>query len=357
MSLFGGNTIKLPASSDFHVHLRDGPMMDLVTPSVRSGGVNTCYVMPNTIPPITTPKQAIDYRSKLQALAPDIHFLVTLYLHESMTVDTITEAKKAGIAGVKSYPAGVTTNSSSGVVDYTSFFPIFAQMEKEDMVLNLHGECPSQGDITILNAESKFLPILASLASRFPKLRICLEHLTTAAAVEAVEKLGKNVVGTITCHHLYLVVDDWAGNSINYCKPVAKTVADRNALLRAVASGNPKFFFGSDSAPHPVASKRGGGKVAAGVFSQPYTTQLVVGALERAVEMEVLKREDVTLDKLEGFMSRHGRDFYKLPPTIEIIELTKGDEKILDIVGNEDKTLQVIPFRAGEPTWSLNWTG
>ncbi|KAL8687435.1 MAG: hypothetical protein Q9218_006392 [Villophora microphyllina] len=310
----------------------------------------------NTVPPITTAKQALDYRSKLQALALDVEFLMTLYLHESMTPETIIEAKKAGIGSVKSYPAGVTTNSSSGIVDYTAFHPIFAQMEKEDMVLNLHGECPSQGDVTVLNAESEFLPTLASLAARFPKLRICLEHLTTAAAVKAVEQLGSQVVATITCHHLYLVVDDWAGNSINYCKPVAKTVADRDALLHAVASGNPKFFFGSDSAPHPVASKRGGDKVAAGVFTQPYTTQSVVTALERGVEMGILKEEDVTLEKLEGFMSRYGRDFYKLPQTTETIELTKGSEKILDILESEDKSMQVIPFRAGESIRSLKWT-
>jgi len=176
-------------------------------------------------------------------------------------------------------------------------------MEREDMILNLHGgesfktlsrgslkpstlpssgdpdclnrrtECPSQGDVTILNAESKFLPILSSIHAQFPRLRICLEHLTTAAAVETVEKLGETVVGSITAHHLYLTTDDWAGNSagngitcsINYCKPVAKTTADRAALLRAAASGNPKFFFGSDSAPHPATSKCDGENVAAGV--------------------------------------------------------------------------------------------
>lgn len=153
-------------------------------------------------------------------------------------------------------------------------------------------------------------------------------------------------------------MDDWAGNPINYCKPVAKTVADRTALLHAAASGNPKFFFGSDSAPHPVASKRGGDKVAAGIFSQPYTTQTVVDALERGVEMGVLRGEDVTLEKLKGFMSEYGRGFYGLEKqSRERIELTKGDEKIIDILESEDGSLQVVPFRRGESTRSLTWVG
>ena len=212
--------------------------------------------------------------------------------------------------------------------------------------------------MTILNAESKFLPILTSLSLRFPNLRIVLEHLTTAEAVRTVENLGKNVAGTITAHHLQIIADDWAGNSINYCKPVAKTVADRTALLHAAVSGNPKFFFGSDSAPHPLSSKRGADKVAAGVFTQPYTTQLVIEALERGVEMGVLREEDITYEKLEGFTSSFGRRFYNLSPSSnEEIELRKGDEKIMSMLESEDRSLQVVPFRSGEPTRSLAWVG
>ncbi|KAL8713193.1 MAG: hypothetical protein Q9220_002714 [cf. Caloplaca sp. 1 TL-2023] len=312
--------------------------------------------MPNLVPPITTVTHALEYRNKLRALEPNVEFLMSLYLHESMTPKTIIDAKAAGITGVKSYPAGVTTNSSAGVVDYTLFYPIFAQMEKEDMILNLHGECPSAGDVTILNAESKFLPILTSLSQRFPKLRICLEHLTTAEAVETVARLGPTVAGTITAHHLYLIVDDWAGNSINYCKPVAKTVADRAALLRAATSGNPKFFFGSDSAPHPTTSKRGADKVAAGVFTQPYTTSLVLEALQRGVQMNILREDDVTLEMLRGFMSENGRSFYALPKESgEVIELTRGNEKIVDILENHGGNVQVLPFRTGESVRSLKW--
>ena len=208
--------------------------------------------------------------------------------------------------------------------------------------------------MTILNAETKFLPILSPLSVRFPKLRICLEHLTTAAAVETVEKLGQTVAGTITAHHLHLIVNDWAGNPINYCKPVAKTVADRTALLHASASGNPSFFFGSDSAPHPVTSKRAGEKVAAGVFTQPYTTQLVIEALDRGVEMGVLRKEDLTLEKFKGFMSEYGRNFYGLEKqSKERTEITKGNEKITDMLESKEGTLQAVPFRKRESTRSL----
>ena len=308
------------------------------------------------MPPLTTVKAAVEYRSKLQALEPHVDFLMSLYLHESMTVETIIEAKRAGITGVKSYPAGVTTNSSSGIVDYASYYPIFNQMEQEDMVLNLHGECPSKGDVTIWNAESEFLPILNTLSQSFPRLRICLEHLTTAEAVETVKSLGERVVATISAHHLHLIVDDWAGDPMNYCKPVAKTFADRTALLHAASSGNSKFFFGSDSAPHPVTSKYSREKIAAGVFTQPYTTQLVIEALETAVETGILKAGDVTLEKISGFMSGHGRAFYGLEKSSNArIKLTKGTEKIMDILENEDGSLQVVPFRRGEKTRTLTW--
>lgn len=190
--------IELPATADFHVHLRDGVMMQAVVPTIRAGGANTVFVMPNLVPPITTVAHAIEYKTQLQALEPNVNFLMSLYLHPDITPETIIEAKRAGISGVKSYPAGVTTNSAAGVVDYAQFYPVFAEMERQDLVLNIHGECPSQRGITVLNAEEKFLPTLQSIHQKFPKLRIVLEHCTTKAAVEAVKSCGSNVVATIT---------------------------------------------------------------------------------------------------------------------------------------------------------------
>ena len=302
-----------------------------------------------------TVDRALEYKSRLQAIEPNVNYLMSLYLHENITPETIIEAKQKGITGVKSYPAGVTTNSSSGVVDYSLFYPVFAEMERQNMVLNLHGEVPSTGDVTVLSAEERFVPILAQLHERFPRLRIILEHCTTAAAIEAVQKCGPTVAGTITAHHLSIIIDSWAGDPFCFCKPVAKTPADRDALLRAAVSGNPKFFFGSDSAPHPAESKRGGDKVAAGVFTQPYTTQVVIDSLEQACENGVLNEDDITPEIVEGFMSKFGRAFYGLEEEKkEFITLEKKGEKIADIL-TSDK-LDVVPFRRGQASWSVSWS-
>lgn len=299
---------------------------------------------------------------------------MSLYLHPSITPDTIREAKKAGIAGVKSYPAGVTTNSSSGVVDYETFYPVFAAMEEEDLVLNLHGEAPpSQStaspseQITILNAEAAFLPTLKVLHGKFPKLRIVLEHCTTAAAVEAVAACGPNVVGTITAHHLFLIIDDWAGDPINFCKPVAKLPTDRVALLKAATSGDPKFFFGSDSAPHLLSAKKGlsdgglgAGKCAAGVFTQPNVVGFVLEAFENAVSMGVVSAEKLTTEVVEGFLSGFGRQFYRVVNAQGQIKVRSKGVEVQDVTvgkvsgkGNMEDT--VVTFRTGKPTYSVEW--
>jgi dihydroorotase len=307
------------------------------------------------VPPITSVDMALSYHSRLQALDPSVTFLMTLYLSPAITPEVIAAAAATGkIAGVKSYPQGVTTNSDAGVVDYESFYPVFAAMEEHDLVLNLHGESPSRpdNDITILNAEESFLPTLLDLHKRFPKLRIVLEHCTTAAAVEAVKKCGPTVAATITAHHLYLTVDQWAGKPHHFCKPVAKLPADRAALLEAATSGNPKFFLGTDSAPHPRGAKEGS-SCAAGVFTQPYAVQYVATAFDREGKLE----------KLRAFVCEFGRAFYK---TVEkgwekaedvtrdaiVLEKEPGVEVVKEI-GHGDLT--VVPFMAGEKLWSLRW--
>jgi dihydroorotase len=177
-------------------------------------------------------------------------------------------------------------------------------MEEYGLILNLHGESPPGDNITILDAEEVFLPTLFDLHRRFPRLHI-LEHCTTATAVEAVKACGPNVVGTINPHHmLIIIIDDWANDLFNYCKPVAKLPADRLALIMTTASGNPKFFLGTDSGPHAWSAKRGGGdgmgRCAAGVFTQPYATQLVLEAFEGAVKKGILKSEALSKDVLTG---------------------------------------------------------
>ena len=333
-------------------------------------------LQPNLVPPITTVAAALEYRKRLQVVEPNTSYLMSLYLHPSITPDTIREAKKAGIAGVKSYPAGVTTNSSSGVVDYKSFYPVFAAMEEVDMVLNLHGEAPpspvtatnSEQQITVLNAEEAFLPTLRSLHGLFPKLRIILEHCTTAAAIEAVGKCGPNVAGTITAHHLFLTIDDWAGDPINFCKPVAKLPSDRVALLQAATSGDRKFFFGSDSAPHLLSAKKGltdgglgAGKCAAGVFTQPNVVGFVLEAFEKALELGIVEKGDLTQDRVEGFLGGYGRKFYGTAEASRQIRVKAGGVDVQNVgVGGTNRTGSgmsdtIVTFRSGKPTYAVEW--
>lgn len=200
---------------------------------------------------------ALAYQRDLQAIDPSVEYMMTLYLSPELTPDEIRKAAKAGIAGVKSYPRGVTTNSEGGIESYDVYYPIFEAMQEVDMVLNLHGEVPSDAatvssalallqfilsmisfkNICVINAEPAFLPHLRSLHAKFPRLRIVLEHATTRAAVECVKSLGDTVACTITAHHLALTVDDWAGQGWNFCKPVAKFPDDRQALRDVIAEG------------------------------------------------------------------------------------------------------------------------
>ena len=270
--------------------------------------------------------------------------------------EIIGKAKNSGITGIKSYPHGVTTTLIRSK-SYEQFYPVFEEMEREDMILNIHGELPSSAgeDITVLSAEEAFLPTLLDLHMRCPKLRIILEHCTSAAAIKAIESCGPNVGATITAHHLFMVVDDWAGDPHCFCKPVAKLPSDRRALLRAAMSGNPKFFFGTDSAPHPAMSKRAD-KYAAGVFTQPYAVGLVMDALEEAVAIGVLEAKDITKEKLEGFLSDHGRAFYGVADKRdERIVLKKSGISIEKSLLSQSGDVEVVPFRRGKLTWAVEW--
>jgi dihydroorotase len=241
-------------------------------------------------------------------------------------------------------------------------------MEAQNMILNLHGEVPStpahahtsttkdSSAITILNAEPAFLPTFRSLHQRFPNLRIILEHCSTAAALAAVRACGPSVAGTITAHHLSLIIDDWAGDPFCFCKPVAKTPEDRDALLQAVVRSEGKFFLGTDSAPHDRGKKRGEDKVAAGVFTQPYALGYVLDALETGVTRGVVGEGEVTKEVLEGFFGKWGRAFYQVGDERgEKVVLRKGGEKVVDVLEKDGVSVSVVPFRKGEATWSVEW--
>ncbi|KIY63435.1 Dihydroorotase [Cylindrobasidium torrendii FP15055 ss-10] len=343
--------LNITSPADFHVHLRQGAFSELVTPHIRKGGFHLAYVMPNLSPPITTTAQALAYRASLHAIDPSIEYLMTLYLSADLTPDEVRKAAEAGVVGVKSYPRGVTTNSDGGIESYEAYYPIFEVMEEVGMVLNLHGEVPSDAakNIHVLNAEPTFLPHLLALHARFPALRIVLEHATTRAAVEAVKSCGNTVACTITAHHLALTVDDWAGQSWNYCKPVAKYPDDRAALREVIAEGHPRFFLGSDSAPHPPHSKSNSTPshgCAAGIYTQPILLPLVAHVLESFGH----------LDKLEGFVSTFGRKFYareaaSTVPKVVLRKVQEEEGRIVDevyAVGEQ----RVVPFWAGK---GLRW--
>ncbi|KAI0035687.1 hypothetical protein K488DRAFT_76509 [Vararia minispora EC-137] len=343
-------TITISSPADFHVHLRQGSLSRLVTPHVRRGGFNLAYVMPNLTPPITTTDSALRYKQELQAIDPNVEYLMTLYLSLELTPDEVRKAHAAGIVGVKSYPKGVTTNSEGGIESFEVYYPVFEAMQEVGMVLNLHGEVPSDAsaNIHVINAESIFLPHLVRLHAKFPQLRIVLEHATTRAAVETVKSLGPTVACTITAHHLALTVDDWAGQSYHYCKPVAKFPDDRKALQDIVREGHPRFFLGSDSAPHPAHNKSFATPsqgCAAGLYTSPILLPLTAHLLESFG----------ALDKLEGFVSRFGRRFYERE-----IDSASGNSvvlrKISQIVEKSfvAEDADVVPFWAGkELGWSI----
>lgn len=267
---------------------------------------------------------------------------MSLYLSPETTPEVIYEAAKKGIRGVKSYPKGATTNSESGVESYEPFYPTFAAMQETGMILNIHGEVPPSKDNTVFTAEPKFLPTLLDLHQRFPKLKIVLEHCTTADAVEAVKACGESVAGTITAHHLYLTQKDWQDDPYCFCKPVAKTERDRRALIEAATSKNPKFFFGSDSAPHPRSSKLKT-PPAAGVFTQPFAASYLA---------EVFDKEG-RLDALKDFACIFGRKFYCIPLDFKEsnIVLKKESFRVPESVAND-----LVPFHPNEVLqWHCSW--
>jgi dihydroorotase len=341
--------MQIPQIDDFHVHLRQGALMDSVTPTLTGGGCRLAYVMPNLKPPVTTTEQALAYKQQLQKLSPKTEFLMTLYLNPNLTPDEIRKAAKAGISGVKSYPRGVTTNSDGGIESYTVYYPVFEAMEQVGMILNLHGEIPSDPDsnVCVLNAEEMFLKHLVQLHKDFPKLKIVLEHATTKAAVETVKSLGETVGCTITVHHLHLLVDDWAGCCHNFCKPVAKFPSDREALRNIVKSGHPRFFLGTDSAPHPRTAKETD-VAAAGVYTTPFVAPYVAHILESFG----------ALDRLENFACRFGRAFYGIPQpqSNEFITLHRTNFTVPESIkykNDQGEEAEVVPFLAGK---TLNYS-
>src|SRR3954463_1491118 len=332
---------------DCHLHLRDGPALAAVLPdTARRFG--RAIVMPNLKPAVRTTQQALHYRDRILAALPDgsrFEPLMTLYLTDDTPPEEIARAKLSGrVFGVKLYPAGATTHSDEGVTRLSRCFHTLEKMEELGIPLLVHGES-TDPLIDVFDREKAFLEeVLSPALERFQALKVVLEHITTRDAVQFVEVTGENVAATVTAHHLLLNRNALFLGGIrphHYCLPVLKREEHREALVEAATSGNPKFFLGTDSAPHARATKETGCGCA-GIYTAHAAIELYAIAFEEAG----------ALDKLEGFASRHGAHFYGLPLTEERITLVRDGWRMPDTLAFGDDV--VVPLRAGETIpWKL----
>ncbi len=340
--------LTLSRPDDWHLHLRDHEQMQAVLPDTAHR-FGRAIVMPNLRPPVTTAALTAEYRERiLQALPAGARFepLMTLYLTDNTSPAEIIAAKASGfVHGVKLYPAGATTNSGSGVTDLLGKCQaVLAEMEKQDLPLLVHGEV-TDPEVDVFDRESVFIErVLTPTVARFPGLRVVLEHVTTRDGVDFVRAASNRVAATITAHHLLLNRNAMFQGGIrphHYCLPVLKREIHRLALLEAATSGNPKFFLGSDSAPHARGAKESACGCA-GMYTAHAGIELYAEAFEQAQ----------ALDKLEGFASFFGADFYGLARATEKITLCKESWAVPSELTYGSEAL--VPFRAGEHiSWRL----
>ncbi len=332
---------------DWHLHLRDGALMRSVLPDTARQFARA-IAMPNLKPPVTTTAQAEAYRLRIIAAIPEsIAFepLMTLYLTDNTSPDEIRRAKESGfVHAVKLYPAGATTNSDAGVTDIRRTYLALEAMQRLGMPLLVHGEV-TDAAVDVFDREAAFIErVIQPLLKDFPDLRVVFEHITTKDAVEFVMSASGNIAATITAHHLLYNRNAMFAGGIRphyYCLPVLKRELHREALGRAVTSGSRKFFLGTDSAPHAQYTKE-----AACGCAGIYTAHA-------AIELYALAFEQLgALDKLEGFASFHGADYYRLPRNKDTITLRKEDWQIPDSIGFGEHRL--VPLMAGETMkWKL----
>jgi dihydroorotase len=338
-------TLKLQRPDDWHVHLRDGAALAAVV-KFTAERFGRAIVMPNLKPAITTAALARAYRERIMAaLPPKTHFepLLTLYLTNDTAPEEIDRAQATGfIHGVKLYPAGATTHSDAGVTDIANVYGVLARMEKAGMPLLVHGESPHP-DVDVFDRETQFIDsVLQPLLERFAGLRVVFEHITTARAVEFVTGARAGVAATITPQHLLHNRNAIFSGGIRphyYCLPILKRERDRLALVGAATGGNPRFFLGTDSAPHERASKENACGCA-GMFTAHAAIELYAEAFESAGR----------LDRLEAFAGHFGADFYGLPRHDDTITLVKESwvpPQVYDF-GNG----ALVPYRGGE---SIAW--
>jgi len=342
--------ITLQKPDDWHLHFRDGDILnETVTATARQ--FQRAIVMPNLVPPVTDAQAANAYRERIIAARPegnDFEPLMTLYLTDQTTPAIIREAKQQRVTAAKLYPAGATTNSAAAVDGIQSLYPVFNAMAEVGMPLLIHGEVTDH-DIDIFDREARFIDeYLQDIVEQFPTLKIVFEHITTKDAADFVLAAPANVAATITPQHLLLNRNDLLVGGIkphNYCLPVLKRNTHQQALRQVVKSGSPKFFLGTDSAPHAKHAKESACGCA-GCYSA-----------HSALELYATVFDDLqAIDKLEGFASHFGPDFYGLPRNTEIVTLTRETWQIpngIDLSNGDT----LVPFLAGTTIhWKLQTT-
>lgn len=328
---------------DFHVHLRQGKLLEALIVYIARV-FRRALVMPNLKPVIANGENALQYLAEIQMAAKAVGYsefqpLMTIYLTPQTTPKMIIEAKRVGVIAAKLYPEGMTTGSESGVSNFKALYPVFQEMQDVGMVLCLHGESPDPS-LICFEREAAFLFTFFDIVTTFPKLKVVFEHVSSAEAVSVIKSMPNNVAATITAHHLVMTFNDIAGKELNahtYCLPVPKRPVDREEIIKAATSGDPHFFFGSDSAPHLRGTKECG-SAKGGVFSAPVALPVLV---------EVFESRDA-LDKLEAFVSERGARFYELPLNEGKLTLVRKPWTVPQECG------AVVPFMAGkELAWQV----
>jgi len=339
------NSITITRPDDWHLHLRDGATMASVLPHTARQFARA-IVMPNLKPPVTTTAQALAYRDRILAALPsgmDFEPLMTLYLTDNTAPEEIIRAKESGlIHAVKLYPAGATTNSDAGVTDLRKCYRALEAMQQVGMPLLVHGEV-TDSEIDIFDREAVFIDrVMKPLRSDMPELKVVFEHITTQDAAHYVQEAGQHTAATITAHHLLYNRNEIFKGGIRphyYCLPVLKREIHRKALMQAAVSGSGKFFLGTDSAPHARNTKEHACGCA-GCYTALHAMELYARAFDQAN----------ALDKLEGFASLHGPDFYGLPRNSGTITLVRQSWTLPSELPMGEST--VVPLNGGE---TMDW--
>lgn len=336
-------TIRRP--DDWHVHLRDGAVLAGVLPYTARQFARA-IVMPNLSPPVTTVAAGAAYRERIMAALPagmDFTPLMVAYLTDGTDPEEMARGKESGVfTGAKLYPAHATTGSAHGVTDVANIRKVLERMEQVGLPLLVHGEV-TDAHVDIFDREAVFIDrVLAPLVRDLPGLRVVFEHITTAEAAQFVAESGPNVAATITPQHLHINRNAIFAGGIRphmYCLPIAKREHHRLALRKAATSGSPKFFLGTDTAPHAVGAKEAACGCA-GIFNAPYALESYAAVFE----------EEGALDKFEGFASLHGPAFYGLPVNEGTVTLEKAPCAVPDVI--DANGTPIVPFHAGE---ELGW--